>query len=147
MPSGTLTLFDATLNALLRCALPSLETAPYTALLLAPGYVPNAATHSVFADVEAFELTSSEAVRVQLTGGLVTAAAFHSDDIIFGDPVTLGPVRYMALLAGVPAALTSSSILLGVADLLPGGGALEAQRGRFSVSAPAAGWFSLTRAI
>ena len=145
MPAGALTLFDSTLTGLLRGTVPPLDTSPLTALLLAPGYAPNIAVHSVFADVEAYELKAVDAVRLLLTGTSVSGASFQSDDLIFGDPVSIGPVRYMALLAGNPDALTPSSMLIGVADLTPTGDALEAQRGRFAVTAPTAGWFSLSR--
>jgi len=145
MSAGALTLFDSTLNGLLRGTVPPLDVSPFTALLLAPGYVPDTAAHSVFADVEAFELKATDAVRLLLTGTMVTGAAFHSDDLMFGDPISIGPVRHMALVAGNPGGLVPSSMLIGVADLAPAGGALEAQRGRFAVTAPAAGWFSLAR--
>ena len=145
MLAGALTLVDSMLNGLLRGTVPPLDTSPLTALLLAPGYVPNTAKHSVFTDIEAFELKANDAVRLLLTGTSVAGGAFRSDDLIFGDPISIGPVRYLAFLAGNPGALAPSSMLIGVADLSPTGGALEAQRGKFAVTAPSAGWFNLAR--
>ena len=146
MPSGSFCLYDATLDALLRCELPALETSTITALLLAPTYNPDPVTHSSFSDIMDHEIRSGDAARLHLTGASVTAATFRSDNLIFGDPVTIGPDRYLAFLSSVASALVPDSILLGVADLSPGGGALEAQRGRFEITVPAAGWFNITRA-
>jgi len=146
MPVGALCLYDATLDALLRGSLPPLEASPITALLLAPSYMPAPEQDSCLADVSAHEVLSADARRLQLTGINISGAVFHSDDLVFGDPITLGPVRYIAFLLGIATGLKPDSLLLGVADLSPGGGALEAQRGHFSVTAPASGWFRLTRA-
>jgi len=143
MPTGTLCLFDSTLDGLLRGTVPALDTSVLTGLLLAPSYVPNPAAHSVFADVSAHEFMPENPFRKQLTGTHVTAQSFHSDDIIFGDPVTLGPVRYLAFVIALSGVISPTTRLLGVADLSPAGGALEAQRGKFSVTAPPAGWFGL----
>jgi hypothetical protein len=146
MPSGSLLVYDAALDALLKGTLPPFVSSPISAVLLSPSYVPNLAAHANFSDISASELSSSDTARLQLTGANVVAAAFRSDTLIFGDPVTLGPVRYMAFVLGLPKSLQPSSPLLGVADLSPTGGALEAQRGRFEVSVPPGGWFSLARA-
>lgn len=146
MVSAPLILNDTSLNSLLAGTLAPLGISPISAVLLSPAYVPDPVNHSSFAEIAAFELVSAETKRVQLTGVSITGAAFRSDDLIFGDPVTIGPARYLAFVMGAPKSLTPGSILLGVADLAPSGGALEAQRGRFSVKAPASGWFALNRA-
>jgi len=145
MLTGSLTLYDNALNGLVAGSFPSLQASPICAILLAPAYVPDAAVHARFADVSVHEAKSAGNLRLQLTGASVAAAAFHSNDLIFGDPVTLGPVRTLALVMGLAGGLTADSPLLGYIDLAPAGGALEAQRGRFAVAAPASGWFQLAR--
>lgn len=143
--TGPLDLYDSTLDALAASSFPALSSAPLSAVLLAPNYVPDFALHSRFADIAAYEVPGGDSLRVLLTGTNVAGAAFFSDDLIFGDPVTVGPVRYLALTIGAPNGLSDDSLLIGVADLSPLGGALEAQCGRFSVAAPAGGWFKISR--
>jgi len=145
MLTGSLALYDSTLNGLLAGSFPALQSTPMTAVLLGPSYAPDAVSHNRFADVSQHETPSLAAVRLQLTGVSVATASFHTDDLVFGNPVTLGPVRYLVFVVGLPAGLNVDSPLLGYADLQPTGGALEAQRGRFSVAAPTGGWFQLTR--
>jgi len=145
MLTGSLTLYDSALNALVAGSLPSLQSSPVSAVLLAPAYVPDTVAHARFADMSTHEVKSATEFRLQMTGVSVTVATFYSDDLVFGDPITLGPARYLALVLGFSAVLNADSPLLGYCDLVPGGGALEAQRGRFAVTAPAGGWFQLTR--
>ena len=145
MLTGPLSLFDNALNRLVAGSFPALQSSPMSAVLLAPSYTPNITVDSRFADVSAYELLSAIGLRLQLTGVSVSGASFFSDDLVFGDPVTLGPVRYLVFVEGRPAAINPDSLLLAYADLAPSGGMLEAQRGRFSVAAPTPGWFQLTR--
>jgi len=143
MPSGPFCLYEPTLDTMLRGTSPSLDTSPISAVLLAPTYVPDIKAHSLFSHVQDHEFMASSQARLLVSGKQVLNAAFHSDDLIFGNPVTLGPVRYVAFVFGASKALKADSPLLGLIDLSPAGGAVEAQRGRFAVAVPEAGWFQL----
>jgi len=148
MTAGPFLLYDSMLTALVAGALAPLPEADITAVLLSPAYVPDLAAHTAYGDVSAFEISGGDYHGLRLTGGAVAplsgaAAAFTSDPISWGDPVSLPPTRYMALVFGLPSALKSSSPLIGVQQLATG--AVEAVRGAFTVSPPAGGWFHLAR--
>ena len=148
MPSGPLLLYDTVLKGLLTCETPSLLETPITACLLKTSHVADLSAHTRFSDIEADELTARDYKRTVLTGRQVLQntgiPSFTSDTVVFGDPVTIGPVRYMAFVFGAPYGLKASSPLLGIAELSTGG-AVEAQRSAFSVASPESGWFSLAR--
>lgn len=149
-PTGPLLLYDQALLPLLRKSYPSLEEAGLIAVLLEAAYVPDLSTHSRFADIRADEIAAADYRRQVVTGGQLTASGgvvcFTSDPISWGNPVTLPPLRYMAILYGGPGLLTDDSPLLALMDLGPAGGAVEAVRGDFTLTPPNTGWFSLTRA-
>ena len=147
MPSGPFCLYEPTLDTMLRGSLPSLDASPVSAVLLASTYVPDFKAHSLFSQVRDHEFIASSQVRLLISGKQVVNAAFHSDDLVFGDPVTLGPVRYVVFVFGASKALKADSPLLGLIDLSPAGGAVEAQRDRFAVAVPEAGWFQLVCAV
>lgn len=148
MPSGPLLLYDQALEGLLSGALPSLETAPLTACLLAPNHQLNLSGHSQFLDVVDDEVPGRDYERVAITGQYIdrsgTVPSFHTDSVNFGNPVTLGPVRYMVFVCGSKGNLNVSSPLLGVLELSVGG-VVEAQRSSFEISQPAEGWVRLSR--
>lgn len=146
MPAGSMRVYDSALNSLLAGTLPQLETASITALLLGVSHSVNLAEHACLADIEAEEITGFDYARKRVTGGRVEAglggSSFTSDIIHFGNPVTLGPARYMAFVFGRPGGLTAESPLLGIAELAEGS-AVEAQRSGFAVHPPLEGWFKL----
>ncbi|MCJ9428687.1 hypothetical protein [Kordiimonas marina] len=148
MTAGPFLLYDTTLAALMAGTLNPLADTDITAVLLSPAYVPDLAAHTTYADISAAEIIGSDYRQLRLTGGMVAplsgaAAAFTSDPLNWGNPVTLPPTRYMTLLLGLPSALTPASPLIGVQQLTTG--AVEAVRGAFTVSPPAGGWFHLAR--
>lgn len=146
MPSGPLLLFDATLHGLLTCSVPAFD-GPLAGVLLSASYVPDMAVHSQYGDVTAYELSNADYAPAALTGQSLAFSEgqikFSSDTVQFGDPVKLGPAKYLALVFGHATALQASNLLLGVADLATSGGAVEAQNSGFSISPPATGWFSI----
>ena len=149
MPAGSMLMYDAALYGLLKCNLPNLETAPITAVLLSAAHIADLASHSVFADITQSEITGFDYARRLVTGGRIVAniggPSFHSDTIQFGNPVTLGPAKYMAFIFGMPVGLKANSQLLGIASLAESG-VVEAQRSNFALSPPASGWFQQARA-
>lgn len=149
MPAGPLSVYDSALSGMLSQSLPSLVSSPVSAVLLNPGHEVDLAAHSRFSDVEAFEIDMAEYRRQPVTGARVIpgvgGASFHTDTIHFGDPVTIGPVAYLVIAYGAVPRLSNDSPLLGIAELSVEGGAVEAQRSSFSVSAPASGWFEFSR--
>ena len=148
MAAGPLLVYNKALNGLLDGSLPSLTTSPLSAVLLSPSHSVDLGAHETLADITADEITNADYARVEVTGERVeydaSGPCFHSDSINFGDPVTLGPARYVVLVCGAPGGLEADSPLLGIADLTSGG-AVEAQRSKFMVSPPTEGWFSLVR--
>lgn len=146
MPSGPLLLFDTTLHGLFTCSVPAFD-GPIAGVLLSAAYVPDMAEHSQYGDITAHELSNADYAPTALAGQALTFAAgqikFSSDTVQFGDPVKLGPAKYLALVFGHATALQASNLLLGVVDLATSSGAVEAQNSGFSISPPATGWFSL----
>ncbi|MFC3051649.1 hypothetical protein [Kordiimonas pumila] len=149
MDASPITLYDSALKVLLAGTMPALESARLAALLLRPSHTPSTASHAEFADILADEITGGTYARSAVTGLSVSlvdgAVRFTTDSIIFGNPVTVGPVRYLVLVFGSPKALVADSLLFGIADLAPVGGALEAQNSGFTITPPASGWFTLTQ--
>lgn len=148
MPTGPMHVYDSALEALLASRSPSLATSPLTAVLLNPRHTVDLTSHRVFADIAGDEISDTDYKRRTLTGTRVQletgGPVFLSDSVSFGNPVTLGPVGYMALVFGRAAGLKSDSALLGISELSIGG-AVEAQRNVFRVSPPLDGWFQLSR--
>jgi|GEM_PF-3866433 len=148
--TGPLQLYDRSLVGLLDGSRKLLDEASLTALLLSSNYVPDLAVHRVLADVSAFEVSGGDYRRRSVTGGTILAstgaAAFSTDAISWGDPVTLPPVKYLAICYGALGTLAPDSQLLGVMNLAGDAPSVEAVRSSFSVSSPLGGWFSLTRA-
>ncbi|MBL4837965.1 MAG: hypothetical protein JKY34_10350 [Kordiimonadaceae bacterium] len=148
MAAGPLLVYNRALNGLFDGSLPSLTTTPLSAVLLSPSHGVDLAAHETLADITADEIENPDYAPAEVTGERVEVDAsgpcFHSDTINFGDPVTLGPARYVVLVCGAPGGLEANSLLLGIAELTSGG-AVEAQRSKFTVSPPAEGWFRLAR--
>lgn len=127
-----------------------LDTVDLTALLLRPDYQPDASAHTSFGDIADHEVTAPDYQQQRLHGArflkTATGASFTTDDLLFGDPICLPPVRYLAICIGLPKALDMSAPLVGILDLVPGGSAVEAVRGRFAITPPTEGWFTLAQA-
>lgn len=151
MITGPLQLYDKSLVALLDGSRKLLDEAKLTALLLKTSYVPDLTVHSTLADISAFEVSGDDYQRRSVTGGAIQAspgaAAFTSDTISWGDPVTLPPAKYLAICYGALGTLALDSPLLGVMDLAQGAPSIEAVRSSFRVTPPATGWFTLSRAM
>lgn len=150
MDGGPITLYDSALYGMLACTQPGLVS-PITAILLSAAHVSNMVAHSQFSHIKADEILGYDYARKQVTGqglSLVDSSVrFTSDTIQFGNPVTIGPVKYLALVFGNKDTLADSSLLLGIADLAPSGGAVESQNSGFAIMPPVEGWFSLSQAI
>lgn len=125
-----------------------------SAHLLVPTFVPDTALSATVATVVDFELASSDYQPQSITGQSVFGAgdvwSFTSDPILFGDPVTLPPFRYLVLARGHVNAAASAKPLLACLDLGldlgASGTAREVVKGAFVIRPDAAGWFSITQA-
>lgn len=149
MPIGSLLLTDSMPYSLLSGEPWRLDETDLTALLLLPTYQPDSALHTSFGDIADHEVHGADYQRQRLHGArffkTAKGASFSTDSILFGDPICLPPVRYLAICAGLPTTLDMSARLVGTLDLAPDGVAVEAVRGRFAVNPPADGWFTLTQ--
>jgi len=147
MDGGPITLYDSALYGMLACTQPGLVS-PITAVLLSAAHVPDMAEHTQFSHIKAEEIAGYDYARKQVTGQALSlvdgSVRFTSDTIQFGNPVTIGPVKYLALVFGSAGTLADSSVLLGLADLAPSSGAVESQNSGFAITPPAEGWFSLS---
>lgn len=150
MITGPLNLYDKSLVALLDGSRKLLDEAKLTAMLLNATYVPDLSAHATLADVSAFEVAGWDYTRRSVTGGAIQAstgaAAFTSDAISWGDPVTLPPAKYLVMAYGALGTLAPDSPLLGVMDLNESAPSVEAVRSSFRVTPPTSGWFALSRA-
>jgi hypothetical protein len=119
-----------------------------SALLLNSHYAPDMDNHSRYSDIRGFELVGGTYKPVPVTGVRVDVvpggAAFFTDPILWREPSDLMPARYLALVTGVATALKADDPLFALLDLVPMGGAVEAQRGSLRVGADEGGWFALT---
>ncbi len=147
MITGPLTLYDTALHRFAKGSL-RLPSVRLTALLLGGGYTPDQNSHAVLSDVASHEIAGGSYTRLQVSGARVLpasgAAQFTTDAMNWGDPVNMPPARFMVLVEGLAAQLQANSKLFGVVDLSPGGGAVESQRGAFTLTSPASGWFEIT---
>lgn len=148
MATGSMLPYDAILKGLLTRETPCLLETPITACLLAPSHVVDLSAHRVFSQIKASEIKDRDYKRVQVTGARVEDTSgrpyFHTDKLMFGDPVTLGPAGYLAFVFGLANGLTDNNVLLGISELAQNG-AVEAQRSVFLVEPPADGWFHIQR--
>lgn len=121
-------------NGLLRLTNGALvfATAPMYAVLLNNTYVP-ALTHTTYADVSAAEIADPDYVAQDLTTKTVvlngTAVEFDSDDILFGDPVTIS-AQFIVFLEGDAATKVAGDILWGYADF---GSMLSSTAAQFTI--------------
>jgi len=146
MMTGPMRLYARAFTGLLTTT--RLDRARLSAVLLDSNYVPDMHSHGRYSDIQGFELVGGTYKPVPVTGPRVEAvpggAAFYTDPILWPEPSDLMPARYLALVTGNAAALKQDDPLFALLDLVPLGGAVEAQRGSLQVSAGAGGWFALT---
>lgn len=148
--TAPLKLYDSALQALLLQEHAPLSDIPLSALLLASQYQPNPVGHATLADALSFEVTGGDYNRQQMTGAMLSRVSggvmFTSDPLHWGDPVTMPLAGFLLLCRGRLGDLVPSSPLFGVMALTADGTPVEALRGAFTLSPPATGWFTLTRA-
>lgn len=140
MPQASLMFFESAKTDLLRGRL-AFDGIPMTAVLVPPGYDPDLTDHSVFDDLGFGKDAPAHAVLV--TGQAVIQDSFKTDSLHFGDPITTGPVRYVAFVEATPQSLSADKRLIFLLDLTQGETIYEAQQGAFEIKAPAGGWFTL----
>lgn len=149
MTVGNLVIYDNALTGIFNGTLPALPAASLSAHLLSAGYAPDTVLHSSFNDVAAFEVQGHGFEAKSLTGVHVVTGAgqvsVHSDPIIFGDPISVPPFRYLLIAYGLPGAAADNKALFGFADLSTGGGALETVRGSLHFSHGDGGWFGVSQ--
>lgn len=151
MAMGTMDVYDATLEAAFKGTLGDLTSIGVAAALLGSGHTVDLDTHATWSDVSADELsTAGDYDSVALSGKAVTQITggikFDSNDITYGDPVTIEDAKYLVLVAGTAGSLGASDKLIAIADLRSEGGTKGSDNSEFSIQAPAAGWFTVTRA-
>ena len=148
MPSPTTCLYEKTMQSVLSGLLPEPAACSLSAHLMVPAFIPNQTTQETFADIAAHEMSWRDYSARAVTGAAIMVNngvwSLTSDPIIFGDPVTVPPFRFMVMAYGAPAAPPATKQLLLCADLVSGGGALEATRGALKIEPPTAGWFAIS---
>ncbi|WP_417451285.1 hypothetical protein [Kordiimonas sp.] len=147
MNTGSMMLYAPAFERLMTGAL-KLPLVSLSAVLLDGRYEQDVHQHERYSHIAPNELSGGDYKPVGVTGVRVEpvsgGAAFYTDPISWGDPVDLPPARFLALVQGWPGKLRADDALFGFVDLSPVGGAVEAQRGAFSVSPATNGWFALT---
>lgn len=139
--------YQQAMRAVLSGALPGFGGVGLSAHLMKPAFVPDQIGQETFADIIAYEITGSDYSPRSVNGIAVTAESgswsLETDTIIFGDPVTVPPFRFLVMAYGPVAAPSSSKQLLLCTDLAPSGGALEASDGALKVEMPSTGWLTI----
>lgn len=149
MTTGEMTLFRSAAKGILCGTLPSLIAADLTAHVLKASASPDVSSHQTLADLSAHEVLSGGVgpraiTGVQVLDGTGEDLIVKTDPIIFGDPVTTPPFRYLVLAYGLPAQAPSAKALLAYSDLSTEGDALEVVRGALEFNTDANGWVRLT---
>lgn len=141
-------IYTKTLRSILLGAIASPGESTISAHLMAPSFVTDHINDQTFADVIEHELSAAGYVPRIVTGVQIqtsgTTCLFTSDPIVFGDPVTVPPFRYLVIAYGAPASAPHKKQLLTAHDLAPGGGALESTNAALKISPPALGWFNIS---
>lgn len=147
MPSPTTFLYAHVVQNILMGALSGPGNQELSAHLMMPGFVPDQLAQKTFSDVAVHELLGRDYKAKRILGAAVSfdsgVWSFTSDALIFGDPVTVSPFRFLVMAYGLPGASAASKTLLACSDLAPSGGALEAVAGSLVISPPSGGWFSI----
>lgn len=120
-------------------------TGPVTAVLLSSAYTPNISTHSTYADLTN-EITDPDYAPVAIGSRAINLDGANVDydggNAEFGDPVTI-TARYMVFVAGTAGALAGTDRLISLHDIESDASSTNAV---WRITAPAAGWFSVSRA-
>lgn len=150
MAMGAMNLYDAALEAIFEGGVGSLESVGIAATLLGSGHTVDLDTHDTWSDVSGDELSTagdydSVALTTKAVAQITDGISFDSDNIAFGDPVTIEDAKYLVLVIGTAGSLSGTDKLLGIADLRSEGGTVGAVGSEFTVQAPAGGWFTVTR--
>ncbi len=148
MTPGEIMLFRSAAKGILCGTLPSLSNTDLTAHMLKASASPDISSHQTLADLGAHEVLSGGVGPKAVTGlqvldGVGEELILKTDPIIFGDPVTTPPFRYLVLAYGLPAQAPNTKALLAYADLSTEGGALEVVRGALEFNTDAGGWIRL----
>ncbi|WP_262694477.1 hypothetical protein [Kordiimonas aquimaris] len=148
MPSVHTFVYQQAMRAVLLGALPGFGGAGLSAHLMTPAFVPDQIGQETFADIASHEITGFDYSPRPVNGIAVIADngswSLATDAIIFGDPVTVPPFRFLVMAYGSVAAPASSKQLLICVDLNPSGNALEAINGVLKIETPPAGWLTIT---
>lgn len=141
--------FRQTLKNVISAAMPGYINDGLSAHLMSPSFVPDAGNQQSWADVLGFEVFGKDYRAEPLTGLRVVAegskVSIQSDAILFGDPITIAPFRYLLFATGLPGAAAGSKKLVAYGDLAAGGGAREVVRGSLVFSHGTHGWLSFSQ--
>lgn len=147
--TATMTVLGPALAQMLSGLLPAVSTANFSAHLLAPSTQFETGFLTSLSDVSDYLVGHQipfvapiHGARVELD--LEGAPCFHTDALVFGDPVSTPPFRYIGFAYGLPDAPLSEKSLLGYLDLAPTTGAVEVVNGPLHVQPPAEGWFNIS---
>ncbi len=149
MAVSTLTIYDGALAGIMDGSLPGFSNASLSAHLLNASYAPDKTLHQTVEDVAAFEVVSSGYSAAALTGVRTVVqpgrVSLQTDPVLFGDPVSVPPFRYLLFAYGHPNAPAGEKALLGYSDLSAEGGALEVVRGSLVFTPDETGWITLSQ--
>lgn len=149
MQNASMTVFGPALTQILNGILPSIPVANFSAHLLSPTTQFDATVITSLADLTGFQIGDQAPYAISVSGCRIEAdangaPAFHTDTIVFGDPITTPPFRYVALAFGLLGVQASNKPLLGYLDLAPSSGAVEVVNGPLSIAPPSEGWFKIS---
>lgn len=149
--TAKMTVFGPALAQVLSGLLPAISTADFSAHLLAPTAQFENGFLTSLAEVSGYLLGNQAPFIAPVQGtrietGLDGAPSFHTDALVFGDPITTPPFRYIALAYGLPGAPLSEKAMICYLDLAPAIGAVEVVNGPLRVNPPADGWFKISLA-
>lgn len=149
MSSASMKLYEQSLVGLFLGALKGYGASDLSAHILGPSYVPDLSAHATLDQVAVHEVAAADYAPQAVSGVTVTPVAgtviISADPIVFGDPVTIPPFRYLLLAYGLPTVEAARKSLVGYADLSPNGGAREAVDGAVVMTFGSNGWISLTQ--
>lgn len=145
---GEMITFEHTLREVLAGVMPGYINSGLSAHLMSHGDAPDVSVQQSLADIAGSEITGQDYGAVSLTGLSVDVGdgkvSIKSDAILFGDPITMPPFRYLLLASGLPGAAASSKKLVAYCDLATNGGVREVIRGSLVFSHGVDGWLSFS---
>lgn len=149
MAVGNFLVMDEALEAMANSALGDLDGLAVTAVLVGSSYTPDMATHATYAHVSGDEISGNNYAQVALTGASLQDIAggvrFDSNDISWGNPVTIPAAKYLVLVVGTAGSLAAGDKIIGIQDLNTAGGTVHSINAEFTIHAPTSGWFDLKR--